>query len=326
MAESIDTKSRSVMDHSLSAVYSTGTGADASQAQGRRPASLSAKAATFGRMIKFSHSIFALPFAFVSGLVAYRTGAVTITAIDVVLLLVCMVSARTAAMGFNRIADRTIDAANPRTSMRELPTGRVSVTEATIFTSVAALIFVGASFAVNVLCGMLALPVLALLLGYSLTKRYTLLSHFVLGMCLGVAPVGVWFALTGAFSWTPIVLGLAVMWWTAGFDIYYSCQDESFDRDRGLRSLPARVGAARAIRLVRPIHVAAVALYATFGVLAGLGVFFYAGVGAIASILAYEAWLLRNADLSRIDLAFFNLNGYVSVVFAVATLVDTIIS
>jgi 4-hydroxybenzoate polyprenyltransferase len=283
------------------------------------------RTATFGRMIKFSHSVFALPFAFVSGLIAYRTGQVTITWVDVLLLLVCMVSARTAAMGFNRLADRDIDAVNPRTKNREIPAGKVSIAEAKAFTALACVVFVAASFAVNTLCGVLSVPLLGLLLGYSLTKRYTVAAHFVLGLCLGAAPVGVWFALTGTFAWAPIALCLGVTLWTAGFDIYYSCQDEEFDRANSLKSVPARLGALRSIVLVRPIHALAVLFYTLFGLFAGMGPVFYVGVAAVAAILVYEAWILRRGDLSRIDLAFFNLNGYVSILFAAATLVDTVV-
>ncbi len=280
------------------------------------------RAVTFGRMIKFSHSVFALPFAFVSGLVALESGGMIPTWVEMLLLLLCMVCARTAAMGFNRIADRDIDSLNPRTSSREIPSGRVAVGEATAFTVAAVVIFIVASFAINPLCGILAFPLLALLLGYSLTKRYTAAVHFVLGACLGMAPVGVWFALTSGFSWIPILLGLGVTFWTAGFDIYYSCQDEGFDKAQGLKSIPARIGAMSAIRLVRPIHALAVLFYILFGVAAGMGPIFFAGLAAVVGILVYEAWILRKGDLTRIDLAFFNLNGYVSVLFAAASLVD----
>ncbi len=277
---------------------------------------------TFGRMIKFSHSVFALPFALVSGVIAWSVARVTFGWLDILLLLVCMVSARTAAMGFNRIADRDIDAENPRTKNREIPSGKVEVREAVAFTIVACAVFIVASFSINTLVGFLSVPLLALLLGYSLTKRYTYAAHFVLGMCLGAAPIGVWFAMTGNFSWMPVLLGAGVTFWTAGFDIYYSCQDEEFDRARGLRSIPAKFGALWSIRLVRPIHLIAVLCYTLFGIVSGMGVVFYIGLTAITAILVYEAWLLRKGDLSRIDLAFFNLNGYVSIVFALATLID----
>ena len=281
--------------------------------------------ATFGRMIKFSHSVFALPFALVSGLIAWATEPVTITPIDILLLLICMVSARTAAMGFNRLADRDIDAANPRTRNREIPAGKVSVKEARLFTAIAVVAFVAASFGVNLLCGILAIPLLALLLGYSLAKRFTTAAHFILGLCLGAAPVGVWFALTGAFAWPPILLCVGVTLWTAGFDIYYSCQDEAFDRANNLQSIPAAIGAMPAIRLVRFVHAAAVACFLLFGVAAGVGPLFYVGIAGVAAILVWEAWILRSGDLSKINLAFFNLNGYVSTLFAVAVLVDVML-
>lgn len=292
-----------------------------------RPPSISLlkRATTFGRMIKFSHSVFALPFAFTSGLIAYQREHITLTWIDLLLLVICMVSARSAAMGFNRIADRDIDAVNPRTKGREIPAGKVSLAEARAFTVLACIIFIVASFGVNSLCGIISFPLLALLLGYSLAKRYTAASHFILGLCLGAAPVGVWFALTGHFSWAPLVLCAGVTFWTAGFDIYYSLQDEEFDRASGLRSIPARLGAARSIVLVRFVHAIAFACYLLFGVLVGLGPIFFAGAAAIGGILVYEAWLLRGGDLSRIDLAFFNLNGYVSLVFAAATLLDVLL-
>lgn len=281
--------------------------------------------ATFGRMIKFSHSVFALPFALVSGLTAWATQPVTITPVDILLLLICMVSARTAAMGFNRLADRDIDAVNPRTRNREIPTGAVSVKEARLFTTIAFVVFVAASFGVNTLCGILAIPLLALLLGYSLTKRFTPAAHFILGLCLGAAPVGVWFALTGAFAWAPILLCVGVALWTAGFDIYYSCQDEAFDRANKLQSIPAKLGAMAAIRLVRLVHAAAVICFVMFGVVAGVGPWFYVGIAGVAAILVWEAWLLRRGDLTKIDLAFFNLNGYVSLLFAATVLVDVAI-
>lgn len=273
-------------------------------------------------MIKFSHSVFALPFALVSLIVVTRTHAIDLSMVDILLLLVAMVGARTAAMGFNRIIDRHVDARNPRTAGRELPSGAVGIREAWIFTVGASLLFIAAAFGINTLCGILSIPLLALLLGYSLTKRFTWTSHFVLGLCLGAAPIGVWFALTGTFAWAPILLGAGVTFWTAGFDVYYSLQDETFDREQGLRSIPARFGAARSILLVRVIHLIATAAFIGFGLAAGLGMFFWVGLGLVIAILVYEAWLLRKGDLTKIDLAFFNLNGYVSILFAIATALD----
>ncbi len=274
---------------------------------------------SFGRMIKFSHSVFALPFALVSLLVVLEAYTIAIGYGDILLLLVAMVSARTAAMGFNRIIDRDVDAENPRTKGRELPSGRVKVTEALWFTVAASIAFIAASFGINTLCGILSFPLLTLLLGYSLTKRFTWGAHFVLGLCLGSAPIGVWFALTGSFDWAPILLGFGVTFWTAGFDVYYSLQDEVFDRERGLRSIPERFGKERSIQIVRFVHLIATAGFIGFGIAAGLGLFFWVGLSLVISILVYEAWLLRNGDLEKIDLAFFNLNGYVSLLFALAT-------
>ena len=277
---------------------------------------------SFGRMIRFSHSIFALPFALVALLVVLDQHPVVFSTLDLLLLLVCMVSARTAAMGFNRIVDRDVDARNPRTQGRELPSGAVGLREAWIFTITAAVVFVVASFGINLLCGILSIPLLALLLGYSLTKRYTWGSHFVLGLCLGAAPIGVWFALTGSFDWAPILLGAGVTFWTAGFDVYYSLQDEEFDREYGLRSIPARFGGRRSIVLVRVIHLIAALCFVGFGIVAGMGLPFWIGLTFVLAILVWEAWLLRRGDLSKIDLAFFNLNGYVSILFAAATAID----
>ncbi len=282
------------------------------------------RAYTFGRMIKFSHSIFALPFALVSGIVVVSMEQVQLTWLDVLLLLLCMVSARTAAIGFNRIADRGIDAENPRTKNRELPSGTIQTREAWLFTGIATIVFIGASFGINLLCGILSIPLLALLYSYSLTKRYTWASHIVLGACLGAAPIGVWFALTGSFHSAPILLGLGVTLWTAGFDIYYSLQDQEFDREKGLQSVPARFGKWQSLWIARFIHFLAVVAYAGFGVVIGLSFLYWIGLATVAGILVYEAWLLRKGDLSKIDLAFFTMNGYVSILFAVAVAVDMI--
>lgn len=276
----------------------------------------------FGRMIKIAHSIFALPFAAVAVMIALHREIASISPLDVVLLIVCMVSARTAAMGFNRIVDRDIDAENPRTRGRELPSGAISVGRASALTGIASAIFIAASFGINPLCGLLSLPVLLLLLGYSLVKRYTWGVHFVLGLCLGAAPLGVWFALTASFDPSILLLALGITLWTAGFDIYYSLQDEQFDRQRRLGSVPARFGRMRSIGIVRLVHLLALAGFAGFGIVAGLGLFFWVGFSVVAGILGYEAWLLRRGNISKIDVAFFTANGYVSILFALAVGAD----
>jgi 4-hydroxybenzoate polyprenyltransferase len=278
------------------------------------------RALVYGRMIKFSHSVFALPFALASAAVA-TAGRVPWR--ELPWIVIAMVGARSAAMGFNRLADAEIDARNPRTAGRELPTGRLSRREVRLFVSLSALALVGASAMLNPLC--LALSPLALLivLGYSYTKRFTPLSHLVLGLALGIAPVGAWLAVRGRFEAAPVVLALAVLFWVAGFDTIYACQDVEFDRREGLRSLPARLGVRRALLLARALHAAAVALLAGLYLLVPLHPVYLAGVAAVAALLVYEHSLVSADDLSRVDAAFFAVNGWISVgylVFVIAAL------
>jgi len=278
------------------------------------------RAIVYGRMIRFSHSIFALPFALASAAVA--TGG-RVPWRELPWIVVAMVGARSAAMGFNRLADADIDARNPRTALRELPTGRLSRREVWLFVLLSAAALVGASAMLNPLC--LALSPLALLivLGYSYTKRFTSLSHLVLGLALGIAPVGAWLAVRGRFDTAPVVLALAVLAWVAGFDTIYACQDVEFDRHEGLRSLPARLGVGRALLAARILHAAAVALLATLYVLVPLHPVYLAGVAAVAALLVYEHSLVSPGDLSRLDAAFFAVNGWISVgylVFVIAAL------
>ena len=271
----------------------------------------------YGRMIRFSHSVFALPFALSSAVLAAGEG---ISWRQVAWILVAMVGARSAAMGFNRLADQAIDARNPRTAGRELPRGAISRAEVWVFVAASAATLVVASAMLNPLC--LALSPLALLIvfGYSYTKRFTALSHVLLGLALGVAPVGAWLAIRGRFEPAPVVLGLAVLFWVAGFDTIYACQDEAFDRAEGLHSLPARLGAARALVLARLFHAVAVTLLAAVYTLAPLHPVYLAGVAALAGLLAYEHSLVRADDLSRIDAAFFTVNGWISLGYFVMTL------
>ena len=278
------------------------------------------RALVYGRMIKFSHSIFALPFALASAAVA--TGG-RVPWRELPWIVAAMVGARSAAMGFNRLADAEIDARNPRTAGRELPTGRLSRREVWLFVSLSAAVLVGAAAMLNPLC--LALSPLALLivLGYSYTKRFTSLSHLVLGLALGIAPVGAWLAVRGRFEAAPVVLALAVLAWVAGFDTIYACQDVEFDRREGLRSLPARLGVARALLIARALHAAAVALLAVLYVLVPVHPVYLAGVAAVAAMLVYEHSLVSPGDLSRVDAAFFAVNGWISVgylLFVIAAL------
>jgi 4-hydroxybenzoate polyprenyltransferase len=275
------------------------------------------RAVLYGRMIKFSHSVFALPFALASAALAAREG---FRWAQVGWIVVAMVGARSAAMGFNRLADHAIDARNPRTAGRELPRGALRRGEVWALVTLSALALVVAAAMLGPLCLALSPVALAIVFGYSYTKRFTALSHVVLGLALAVAPVGAWLAIRGTFSPVAVVLGLAVLAWVAGFDTIYSCQDAEFDRQAGLHSLPARIGVRRALLAARAFHVAAIACLAAVHPLANLHPLYLAGVAGIAGLLAYEHSLVKADDLSRVDAAFFTLNGWVSVGYLAVTL------
>jgi 4-hydroxybenzoate polyprenyltransferase len=265
--------------------------------------------AAYGRMIRFSHSVFALPFALTSAALAERAGGVT--GGQVFWVVVAMVAGRSAAMGFNRLADQAIDARNPRTASRELPRGVLSRAEAWVFVAVSVAVFVLAAARLNPLCLALSPVALAIVFGYSYSKRFTAASQLVLGLSLAVAPVGAWLAIRARFEAVPLVLGLAVVLWVAGFDTIYACQDVEFDRREGLRSIPASLGVARALLVARALHVGAVLLLLGLYWLVPLHPLYLGGVAVIAALLAYEHTLVSADDLSRVMQAF-NLNGWVS--------------
>lgn len=265
------------------------------------------------RLVKFSHSIFALPFALQGAWLAAR-GLPPLAKLGWILL--CAVSARTAAMGFNRLVDRHWDAANPRTSKRELPQGRLSVRSVVLLVVVASAVFCGSALQLGRICAWLALPVLSLLLAYSYVKRWSVLAHGVLGLALALAPLGAWLAVRGNLSGDllPILcLALAVWSWVAGFDLIYACQDVDFDRSAGLHSWPARFGIAGALRLSAVLH--AITLGALLCVLwrAGLSWIFGLAILLSGAMLYWEHRLVRPQDLSRVNLAFFTINGWVGV-------------
>ena len=270
----------------------------------------------YGRMIKFSHSIFALPFALASAVLAAQGG---VRLAQVFFIVVAMLGARSAAMGFNRLADQAIDAKNPRTAGRELPMGALARGEVWVFVLVSSTALVFAAAELNPLCLALSPVALLVILGYSYTKRFTALSHVVLGLALAIAPVGAWIAIRGRFDALPLVLALAVLAWVAGFDTIYSCQDVEFDRREGLHSLPAMLGVRRALLVARGLHVIAVALLAGVYSLVPLHPLYLGGVACIALLLAYEHSLVRADDLSRVDAAFFTVNGWISVGYLATT-------
>jgi len=267
------------------------------------------RATAYGRMIRFTHSVFALPFALSSAVVAAHLGGVTTS--QVVWIVVAMVAARSAAMGFNRLADHAIDARNPRTAGRELPRGVLSRAEVWSFVILSAAAFVLAAGMLNPLCLALSPVALLVILGYSYTKRVTAASPLVLGLSLAIAPVGAWLAIRGRFEAFPVGLALAVLLWVAGFDTIYACQDADFDRREGLRSIPARLGVPRALAVARGLHVASVLALASLYGLAPLHPLYLLGVVVVAGLLAWEHTLVRPDDLSRVMQAF-NLNGWVS--------------
>jgi 4-hydroxybenzoate polyprenyltransferase len=230
-------------------------------------------------------------------------------------IVVAMVGARSAAMGFNRLADHAIDARNPRTAARELPAGAMSRGEVWLFVIVSAAALVLAAWRLNPLCLALSPVALFVIFGYSYTKRFTALSHAVLGLALAIAPVGAWIAVRGRFDLPPVLLGFAVLAWVAGFDIIYACQDVDFDRGAGLNSIPARLGVGGALRVSRALHVAAVLLLASLPAVTALHVVYLAGVVLVAVMLAYEHSLVREGDLSRVDAAFFTVNGWIGVLY-----------
>ncbi len=264
----------------------------------------------FLEAIKFEHTIFALPFALLSLL--YAAEGVP-SARVVGWILVAMVSARTAAMAFNRIVDRDIDALNPRTRARALPAGLLTVRQMGGALAVSILLFLYAAWQLNWVCFALAPVALAVILGYSYSKRFTPLSHYWLGLSLGIAPSAVWIAVRETLAPAPLWLTLGVALWVAGFDILYSLQDEAFDRAHGLRSLPQTLGAARAILISRVSHALCIVALAIGGFTLGAGGWYYAGVVFAAAMLAYEQSLVKPNDLSRLDVAFFTMNGYVSI-------------
>jgi 4-hydroxybenzoate polyprenyltransferase len=266
-------------------------------------------------MIKIEHTLFALPFAFLGALLA-ANGLPALR--QILWIVVAMVGARSAAMAFNRIADRNLDARNPRTANRALPAGLLSVGFVWAFTIVSAAVFLLAAAMLNRLTLILAPVALASVLLYSFTKRWTQFSHLVLGWCLSIAPAGAWIAVRGEIgSAVPLLLSLVVLLWTAGFDVLYACQDYDFDRSEGLRSIPARVGIGQALWIARALHAGAfVALLALY-LLTNLGPLAFGGVIATGALLIYQHRLVRADDLGRLNAAFFTTNAFVSVILLV---------
>jgi 4-hydroxybenzoate polyprenyltransferase len=260
--------------------------------------------------------VFALPFALTGALLAARHAPVSWAQVGWIIL--AMVAARSAAMGFNRLVDAGYDAKNPRTAMREIPRGLITPRAAAAFVAVASVVFIAAAAAISPLCLALSPLALAIVFWYSIAKRYTTYTQAFLGLAMAVAPVGGWLAAGGRGGAEPWLLGLAIGLWVGGFDVLYACQDLEFDRTHGLHSIPVRFGVARSLRISRAMHVGTIAAMVALGVVANLGQIYVGGVAAVAALLAYEQSLLRVDDLSQVKRAF-DLNGYVGILYLVTT-------
>ena len=271
---------------------------------------------TYLSFVRFSHSVFALPFALTGALLATREHA--ITWVQVAWIVAAMVAARSAAMGFNRLVDARWDAMNPRTAMRELPRGAMSTTEATGFVIISSVVFIAVSFQISALCGWLSPVALGIVFWYSLAKRYTAYTQAFLGLAMAVAPVGGWLAAGGRGGAEPWLLGLAIGLWVGGFDVLYACQDLEFDRAQGLRSIPVRFGVERSLLISRLMHVGTILCMAGLAWLVPLGAIYLAGVALVAALLIYEQSLVSATDLSQVKRAF-DMNGYVGIVYFFVT-------
>lgn len=273
-------------------------------------------------MIKIEHSVFALPFALMGALLAAR-GLPTIRQLG--WIVIAMVGARSAAMSFNRIIDRHIDLQNPRTAGRALPAGALSVRFAVSFALVSCAVLIGAAYELNSLAFRLSPVALAILIAYSYTKRFTIFSHIVLGFCLGIAPAAAWIAVRGSLSISVLLLTAAVTLWTAGFDIIYACQDIDFDRQAGLFSVPRRWGVGRALQVSSILHLLMAALLLWLAVVEHLGWLSFLGIGVAGLLLMYEHSLVKPNDLSRLNAAFFNTNGWIGILLLLFWGIDIVV-
>jgi 4-hydroxybenzoate polyprenyltransferase len=280
------------------------------------------KVSVYLRMIKFSHSIFALPFAFTSALIA-ASGIPDVR--QIVWIVIAMVGARSGAMGLNRIIDSKIDSANPRTAGREIPQGAISVFAAALLVIVSFVFLVLAAYMLNPLCLMLSPVAIVVLIIYSYTKRFTWMSHFVLGLSISAAPLGAWMAVKGSFDIEIIPLVIAVIFWLAGFDTLYALQDIDFDKKYGLYSIPKRFGIRKSIYFSRIFHLTSFLLLIANGMIFNLDGLYWTGMFLVAGLFLYEHSLIQEDDLSKLDVAFFNMNGYISVTVFIFTLMDYIV-
>ncbi len=286
------------------------------------PVAINSKISDYFSLVKINHTIFSLPFAFIGFSLALNTDHQDINIRTLLLVLLCVLFARNAAMGFNRYADREIDKKNPRTAMREIPSAIISPKSALLFVIINSILFMFASYLLNFLCFLLSPVALLVVLGYSLTKRFTYLSHLFLGIGLALAPIGAYLAVTARFDLLPLIYSFIVIFWVAGFDILYSLQDMEFDRMEKLNSLPARLGRTNALILSSLFHLIALALVAAGGIIGNFHLLYWTGAAIFAILLCYEHIIVKPTDISRVNLAFATMNGMASVVFACFLIAD----
>jgi len=273
-------------------------------------------------LVTFSHTIFAMPFAFIGFFLAINTTNASFSWLKLTLMVFCMVLARNAAMAFNRYLDRDIDAKNPRTKARDIPSGKISASSALIFTIINCLLFIGATYFINNLCFYLSPIALLVVLGYSITKRFTALCHLVLGLGLSLAPIGAYLVVTGEFALLPILFSLAVLCWVSGFDVIYALQDEEFDREEKLHSIPSYLGKKNALLVSNLLHVLAAAFVIAPIFFTDLSWPYYIGLLVFIGMLVYQHQLVKPNDLSKVNFAFMTTNGIASVAFSVCFLFD----
>lgn len=280
-------------------------------------------------LIKFSHTIFAMPFAMIGfflGVGQHSAFSIRRYAILFILVILCMIFARSAAMAFNRYLDRAFDAKNPRTAIREIPAGLLKANSVLLFTILNSLLFIACTFFINRICFYLSPVALAVILGYSFTKRFTPLCHLVLGLGLSLAPIGAYLAVTGRFDILPVLFSFAVIFWVSGFDIIYSLQDEEFDKGEGLYSMPSWLGKAKALRVSELLHLLSAACVIIAGFWGGFGWLYWVGVVVFCGMLIYQHNIVKPNDLRRVNLAFMTANGIASVVFAVFVIADLFVN
>ena len=275
--------------------------------------------------VKFSHTVFAMPFAMIGFALGISSDNNVFSITTLILIILCMVSARNAAMGFNRFADRKFDAQNPRTSAREIPAGIISPRAALTFVIVNAVIFVTLTYFINNLTFLLSPVALLVVLGYSLTKRFTALCHLILGLGLSLAPIGAYIAVTGKFAIAPVVYSFLTLTWTSGFDIIYALQDDEFDNSTNLYSIPAIVGRKNALMISAGLHFITFCLVITAGVLCQSGVIYWIGAAIFSGLLLYQHLIVKADNLSKVNLAFGTTNGFASILFAVFTIVELLV-